>query len=197
MMKVLAMMMVSAAVGGCMTFNEAMLRPAPISPPARAVAVEVRVGDFAQTRNGEGKNEGLTSNATLANQLNKLIMRRWESKGVVSQYGAPGDLKVQADYAFTLSGRRDEDSSFMGAFFSGLTLMLIPSTSSLTFDLQGDLEDLRTGRHYQAKAKNATTTVMELLFLPALPVFWLGSQHTHEDIADALYGQFQAQGAFK
>jgi len=195
-MRKLALIALAALASGCVTMNESMLRVPPVQPLSKAVVVETRVGEFTQSRNGEGKNDGVFGNTSLANQVNTLLMGRWKSKDIVAQYGAPGDLKMPPDYTFTLSGNRNEDSSILGAMVSGFTLMLLPSTTTLIYDLKADLADNRTGKHYQAQAKNGVTTVMEILFLPAVPFSWLGSHHAFNDLADVLYEQFRAQGAF-
>jgi len=196
-MKKIAILAMALLTSGCVTLNESMLRVPAVQAQSKPVLVETQVGEFAQKFNGHGENAGVISNTTLANQVNKLIMNRWESKGIVSDWGAAGDLKGQPDYIFTLSGSRNEDGSIAGAIFSGLTFMVIPTSATLIYDLAAELEDKRTGVKYQAKAKNGITTVMEILLLPALPFAWIGSKHATDDIADVLYDQFRSQGAFQ
>jgi len=184
-------------LSGCVTLNESMLRKVDsIHAPQKAVIVETKMGELVQKLNGEGANRGVFSGNTVGNQVTKLIMNRWKDKDIISDYGPPGDLKSKPDYTFILSGSRNEDSSIAGAVFSGLTFMLLPSTTTLTFDLNAELIDNRTGQKYQAKAKNGVTSVMQILLLPALPFSWIGNKNAFDDIADHLYSEFYAQGAF-
>lgn len=193
----LALCSILAMLSGCMTYNEEMLRKVPeVKAPARAAVIETKVGDFIQRLNREGTNAGPLSNTALANQVIKLIMDRWEDLGIVADYGKPGEIKGTPDYTLILSGARDEEGSIGLAVLSGLTLMLLPTSSTLTYDLNVELIDNKTSRHYEAKAKNAVTTVMEILFLPALPFSWIGGKHAVDDIADHLYHELHAQGAF-
>lgn len=193
----LALWPLLATLSGCMTYNEEMLRKVPeVQATTKAVVIETKVGDFIQRLNGEGTNASPFSNTTVAGEVTKLIMDRWESRGIVADYGKAGELDGTPDYTLILSGTRDEEGSIGLAVLSGLTLMLLPTSSTLTYDLNVELIDNKTSRHYEAKAKNAVTTVMEILFLPALPFSWIGGKHAVDDIADHLYHELHEQGAF-
>jgi hypothetical protein len=193
----LTLLAILALLSGCVTMNESMLpKVGAIQPLPKTVLIETRTGELVQKLNGEGANRGVLSGTTVGNQVVKLIMGRWKSNGIVDDYGPAGELKAKPDYTLIVSGVRNEDSSIAGAVFSGLTFMLLPTTTTLTYDLNLELTDNKTGQKYQAKAKNAITSVMQILLLPALPFSWVGSKNAFDDIADYAYDEFRKQGAF-
>lgn len=182
---------------GCVTVNEEMLRKVSItSPQNQAMTVEVKTGELIQKLNGEGQNRGVISGTTVLNAIGKSMMMRWKNKDIIADYGFSGELKKVPDYTVTLSGVRNEDGSMIGAVLSGLTLMLIPSSSTLTYDLNLEFVNNHTHKHYTVKAKNAVTTWMQILLLPALPFSWIGSNNMINDIADYSYDDLSKQGAF-
>jgi hypothetical protein len=182
---------------GCMTVNEGMLRKVNIVPPhKKGATIEIKTGELIQKLNGTGRNEGVFSGTTVLDAVGKSIMMRWKNKEIIADYGSSGDLKNNPDYTLTLSGIRNEDGSMAGAVLSGLTLMLLPSSSTLTYDLNFDFVNNHNKKHYSVKAKNATTTWMQILLLPALPFSWIGSNNMINDIADYSYYELSKQGAF-
>lgn len=182
---------------GCVTVNEEMLRKVSISPPQKQeMTVEVKTGELIQKLNGEGQNRGVLSGTTVLNAIGKSMMMHWKNKDIIADYGFSGELKKEPDYTVTLSGVRNEDGSIAGAVLSGLTLMLLPSSSTLTYDLNFDFVNNHTQKHYTIKAKNAVTTWMQILLLPALPFSWIGSNNMINDIADYSYDELRKQGAF-
>lgn len=190
-------MFVLIALSGCVTVNEEMLRKVSISPPQKqTMTVEVKTGELIQKLNGEGQNRGVLSGTTVLNAVAKSMMIRWKNKDIISDYGSAGELKKEPDYTITLSGVRNEDGSIAGAVLSGLTLMLLPSSSTLTYDLNLEFINNHTQKHYNVKAKNAVTTWMQILLLPALPFSWIGSNNMLNDIADYSYDELSKQGAF-
>ena len=160
------------------------------------MTVEVKTGELIQKLNGEGQNRGVLSGTTVLNAIGKSMMMRWKNKDIIADYGFSGELKKEPDYTVTLSGVRNEDGSMIGAVLSGLTLMLIPSSSTLTYDLNLEFVNNHTHKHYTVKAKNAVTTWMQILLLPALPFSWIGSNNMINDIADYSYDDLSKQGAF-
>jgi hypothetical protein len=180
-----------------MTVNEGMLRKANIvTPQNNKVSIEVKTGTLIQKLNGTGRNEGLLSGTTVLNALNTSIMTRWKSKDLIADYGSTNDFKNKPDYTLTVSGEKNEDGSMTGAVLSGLTFMLIPATATVTYDLNFDFVNNHTNQHYSVTAKNAVTTWMQILLLPALPFSWIGSHNMLNDIADYTYDELQKQGAF-
>jgi hypothetical protein len=196
-MKYLIPVLLLIALSGCVTVNEEMLRKVSISPPQKqAMTVEVKTGELIQKLNGEGQNRGVLSGTTVLNAVAKSMMIRWKNKDIIADYGSAGELKKEPDYTIILSGVRNEDGSIAGAVLSGLTLMLLPSSSTLTYDLNVEFINNHTQKHYTVKAKNAVTTWMQILLLPALPFSWIGSNNMLNDIADYSYDELRKQGAF-
>ena len=74
--------------------------------------------------------------------------------------------------------------------------MLIPSSSTLTYDLNLEFVNNHTQKHFTVKAKNGVTTWMQILLLPALPVSWIGANNMINDVADYTYDELRKQGAF-
>lgn len=182
---------------GCMTVNEQMLRKVEITPPNnKEKVVELKTGELIQKLNGSGQNNGVFSGTTVLDSLGKSMMLRWKNKDIVADYGLTGELQKNPDYTLTLSGIRNEDGSMIGAALSGLTLMLLPASSTLTYDLTLDFVNNHTQKHYIVKAKNAVTTWMQILLLPALPFSWVGSNNMINDIADYSFDELNKQGAF-
>ncbi len=182
---------------GCVSVNEGMLRTVAIVPPQnKNKLIEIKSGELVQQLNGEGQNRGVLSGTTVLNAIGKSMMARWKNKDIVADYGFAGDLKKDPDYTVTVSGIRNEDGSMIGAVLTGLTLMLIPSTATLTYDLNIEFVNNHTHKHYTVKAKNAVTTWMQILLMPALPFSWIGSNNMINDIADYSYEELRKQGAF-
>lgn len=196
-MKFLTIVFLTITLSGCITINEEMLRKTVVTPPQKQTStVELKTGELIQQLNGEGQNRGVLSSTTVLNAFGKSMMMRWKNKDVISDYGTPGELSVDPDYTVTISGLKNEDGSMLGAVLCGLTLMIIPSAATLTYDLNIELINNHTKKHYIVKAKNAVTTWMQILLLPALPFSWIGSNNMINDIADYSYGELYKQGAF-
>lgn len=146
--------------------------------------------------NGEGQNRGIMSGTSVLNALNDSMMERWKRKDIISEYSKTGDLKKDPDYTLILSGVRNEDGSVLGSFLSGLTLLIIPTSTTLTYDMKIDFVNNHTKKHYEVKAKNAVTTWMQILLLPVFPFSWIGTNNMINDIADYSYIELEQQDAF-
>lgn len=198
------MLKISSALGallimlsGCMSINEEMLRKVDITPPSQQpLTVELKIGEFIQKLNGEGQNRGVLSGTTVLGAIGEAMMSRWQDKKAIADYAKTGELKRDPDYTVILSGTRNEDGSIAGAVLSGLSLLLIPTSATLTYDLSFELINNRNQKHYTVKAKNAVTTWMQILLFPALPFSLVGSNNMINDIADYSYNELRKQGAF-
>jgi len=118
-------------------------------------------------------------------------------RDLFGRYGVAGDLKREPDFTLTLSGVRDEESSFALAVLCGLTLLVIPSNATLIYDLDVVLVGNKPPQSYSVKVKNGITTCTEIIFLPFLPIFWVGSYHATNDMADYAYEELRKQGGFQ
>ena len=184
-------------LSSCMTFNGKMLRrPETTTPPSTPISLEIKPGQMILQLNGEGTNAGPLSATTVVSAVSESIAGTWKSKGIVSEYGKPGNLKKDPDFTLIVSGVRNEEGSIGMAVLGGLSLMIVPTSSTLVYDLDVELINNRTSVSYKAKAKNSISTVMEILFLPALPFSLIGASSALNDISTHLYAEFQKQGAF-
>jgi len=182
---------------GCLSVNEKLLpKTTVINPPKQAGTLEVKKGPFIQKLNDEGDHRGVVSNTTLLNSVSDNIFNRWKSKNIVSSFGTAGRLTGPPDYTVTISGYRNEDASIFGAVICGLSLYIIPTTCTLTFDLDFEFVNNRTKKKYAVKAKNAVTTYQQLFLLPCLPFSFNGNTEMFNDIADYTYEDLRKQGAF-
>ncbi len=182
---------------GCV-FTVAGSKPPPISaPPAPAVPprVEHTVGDFAFTLEG-GK---VVTSEHVGKMLSSQIMTAWGERGYIagSHFVDNGNFSRTADYTLTLTGSQYGDSSLFMQFLCGLTMFVIPYTVEQNYDLQYVLEDVRSGTTYSASVQGDDSAWVQLFLLFALPVANNGHQETIGRIADHLYEQFRAQGAFE
>ena len=160
-------MVLGLLISGCMSFNEAMLKTTNIPKQQNPSAVvEVKVGDLIQRYNGV-PNRGVFSDTSVLNAVAKSMMSRWKSKGIIADFGKSGKLDKDPDFTILISGVRDEKGSTVGAIFCGLTLYIIPTSSTLIYDLDVDFVNNKTQQHYFVKVKNGVTTWMEIIFLPA------------------------------
>ena len=139
----------------------------------------------------------ITSNKAGRN-LNKVILDRWQKRGVIAQeiYVESSGFTGNAEYNLTLSGHQEGDSSAVMQFLSGLTLFVLPYSVNTKFDLVYTLEHVKTHRRFEARASDSFRMIIELLLLPITPFAMGGATQTYNRLADHLYDQLAAQGAF-
>jgi len=196
-MKNLIVVSLFLVLSGCMTVNEGLIRKVDVPEASnKNLLVEIKPGELVQKLNGQGVNQGVLSGTTVLNALSKSMVLKWKQKGLISDYGFTGDLDANPDYTLLISGTRNEDANMTAAFLSGMALMLIPTTSTLTYDLDAELIDNKTGKHYKSKAKNAVTTWIQILLFPAMPFAWIGTDNMIGDMSMFYYDDFKKQGAF-
>ncbi len=189
---------VVSLLSGCVSVNEKMVRKTgPIAPPSQPPVVELKMGEFIQKLNGEGDHRGVVSNQTVQRTVGDKILGRWQSKGLISGFGLPGQLTGDPRYTLTIGGERNEDMSWAGSVFTGLSLYLIPSSTTITYDLALVLTDNKTGKQYTSKIKNGATIYQQLFLIPAIPFSLAGMNGAIDDIADYAFVDFQKQGAFR
>lgn len=197
-MKKLLILSIILQLLGCATFNDKLIHAPDISQSTKTSSIiEYKVDKFTQTHNGEGTNRGILSNQSIGEKEIDLILNRWKRNNLIKDYDKPGDLTTTPNYTLTINGIRNEDSSIIGAVFTGLTLYLIPSSATLTTNATFDLLNHKTNKHYQVPVKYSFTTTQWLLFFPAIPFNGIGVLNAHDDAADYLYVEFDKQGAFK
>jgi hypothetical protein len=183
---------------GCMTVNRQMLGKADIYPPAQKATaiVEVKTGELIQTLNGDKVDKDAMPGNVVLNALTNSIMMRWKRNNIIAGYNYTGSLETLPDYTVIVSGTSNKDSSTMRNILCGLTLMLIPTSTTMTYDLNIELINNHSQKHYQVKARNAVTKYTHLFLLPTLPFASSGGQEMLQDIADYTYDELRKQGAF-
>jgi len=184
-------------IAGCMSFNNAEVLVVKNIPPKYKPVVEMKVGDFTQKLNGEGAARGVASNNSIANNALINILSRWKSKGLIADYDPIGKLNKKPDYTLTVNGYRNEDMSWMGSIFTGLTLYLIPSSSTLQYNLNLQLQNNKDNKTYNIDVKDSFTMWQHIIFLPAFPIFMVGTANMFSDLSMYSYSEFEKQGAFK
>jgi hypothetical protein len=190
------------ALTGCITFNGKEL---PKAQPGRAsadrVIVAVEVEDFERTHNGKHGDLGRLNEGSLGRNTVEQIARLWKQKGLIDDFGFPGELDDPPTHRLVMNGNVNESSSIASAILTGVTLYLIPSSAHTTYDLTLRLERLEgkeIAASYEVAAKNSITFWQGLIFLPVTPLgslIW-GAYGADRDRALFAYQQFCEHGAF-
>lgn len=188
------MLLLVASGTGCITIAGGGLPAIRPAAPSVAATVEETVGDFSFTLEG-GK---LVTSIKAGRLLNGEILSCWKKKGYIAEhtYVESSRFTGKADYDLTLSGSQYGESSIAMQILSGLTLFLIPYSVDTRFDVQYTLENVKTGAKYSAAVEDGYATWIELFLFLAAPVSTRGAAKTWDGMADHLYEQLRAQGAF-
>ena len=188
------LLLLIATSTGCITIAGGGL-PAiqPTAPSVRAT-IEDTVGDFSFTLEG-GK---MVTDNKAGRLLNDELLSRWKKQGYIAEhaYMPSSQFTGKADYNLTLTGSQYGESSIGMQIVSGLTLFLIPYSVNNRFDIQYTLENVKTGAKYSAGVEDSYKTWIELLLFLAVPFSTRGASTTWNSMADHLYEQLHAQGAF-
>jgi hypothetical protein len=187
---------------GCITFNGKELpRPAVSKRNEPSAVVAVVVGDLNKTFNGKDNDLGAFNEGLAARTTATQITRYWKLKGLIKDFGFPGDLDAPPDYRLTVGGTIDESGSITGAVLTGLTLYTLPSISRMTYDLDLQLDRLEGDEvlaSYETTAKNSYSLWQWIVFVPTTifgSLVW-GSYSSNGDRSLYIYEQFRKQGAF-
>jgi len=183
-------------ISGCITVAGNQLAPLSREPSAPDVllVLEETVGNFSFHLDG-GKM--VTSNK-MGRSINEEILEVWKKKGFIesSEYVKSSQFTGKADYNLTLSGSLYGKSSILVQILSGLTLMIIPHSIELLFDIQYTLEDVRTHEKYGASVEENYTQWSELFLIFAAPWSGKGERVAIDAMAIHLYDQLRRAGAF-
>jgi hypothetical protein len=95
-----------------------------------------------------------------------------------------------------IAGSVNEDSSTALNIVSALTIFIIPSYVTASFDLSLVLTDNRTKEEYRENLKTSFTTWKDLIFLPVFPLFWIRMDNGLTARSMYLYHLLREQGAF-
>ena len=202
MRKIAALAVLAVLASGCMSFNgKELRRPEVEKPPERYAVVELEVAKFDKLMNGKFEglganfNEGSTGRSTLSQ-----IARMWKAAGLIEEWGFPGDLdEGEATHRLVISGTLDETGSLFSAVLTGLSLYLIPSSFTMTTDVDVTLIRLADDHEFATNSRNSFTTWQHLIFLPTslLGSMAWGVYGSQKDLALYLYDEFKRAGAFE
>lgn len=196
MKKVLFLSLASVAilfVTGCMSFNDSKLTYKEYKPVKNKPVIEIQVERFYTTQVHGREVERKDSGYDLAVR----ILEDWKTKGFIEDYGNSEDLKRKADYVLALDCFHDEYMNPGLAFFSVLTLGIVPCDEQYTYDLKLKLIDQKTNKEYSNKIKASYTVWNSIIYLPALPFYWVGKNNMFTELSMHSYSEFRKQGAFK
>jgi hypothetical protein len=188
-------LLIALSCSGCYTFAGTKLQSIDPQKPTYLPPMEYTVGDFAFTLEG-GKM--ITSNKA-GQLLSDGIMKSWKKRGYIGEwkYVEGGMFSRTADYNITLSGTQYGESSVVMQVLSGLTLYLLPYSVTQNYDLHYTVEEVKTGKKYQAAVQESDEAIVELFLLFALPFAQNGHEETLQKMGDHLYDQLARQGAFQ
>jgi hypothetical protein len=196
MKRIILVLLAMVMLGGCMTYNEKMLRKVDIPKQQNPqVIVEIRKGDFVETLNGNPLRQGTSTRAVL-NEVVDTMMNRWKDKGLIADFGPAEKWTKKPDFTLFISGARHEEGSEFLATLCGTTLGIIPASSKLIYELGVILANNKTQRLYLVKVKNGATMWMQIIFLPLFPISKKGIHEMMIDMADYAYDELRQQGAF-
>jgi len=181
-------------LNGCMTFSGEKLTELKPLIPMVSPKIEESVGDFTFHLDGGA----MVTDNKAGRIINNAILEKWKSNKYISDfiYVKKESFTGDAQYNLTLSGHQEGQSSVAMQIISGLTLFLLPYSVNTSYDLTYKLENVKTGEKYTAKVFEDMSTVMWLLYFPALPFAFVGADNTMENISENIYQNFVQQGAF-
>ena len=179
---------------GCITVAGGKLEPLEITSPSDPSTIEYVVGDYEFTLEG-GKM--ISSNAA-GRKLSDGIFQLWKKKGYISDFTYVGEsgFTDQSEHRLTLSGSQYGDSSLVAQFLSGATLMVIPHTVDMKYDIQYVYENTRTGARCSAEVVDSYRTIFELLLFLAAPFSQRGMNTMKGTMGDHIYDQLHRECGF-
>lgn len=195
--RISGLLIVLILLSGCMYITEGTKLPPITALPSSAFQpkIEHTVGDFSFTLEG-GKM--VTSNFA-GKLVNENILNSWKDRKYVRDhdYVDAAAFTGKADYNLTLSGSQYGASSIGMQILSGLTLFLIPVTTTQNYDLQYTLVDVKTGKKYTGSLEESNKGYMQLFLFFAFPFGVHNENKMFERMGDHLYNQLYQQGAFQ
>jgi hypothetical protein len=166
-----------------------------------AVVLSVEVGDVNKTLNGREGFMANTGEGVQGRNAVSQVGRFWKQKGLIAEWGFPGDLEINPTHHLIANGVVDERGSLAASFVTGLTLYLFPSSTQMVVDLEMTLQRLEGSdvvAEYKVPVKNSWTLWQHLVFLPTSVLgsaAW-GIYGADRDRAVYLYEEFRKAGAF-
>jgi hypothetical protein len=197
-MKAVLLVILSACLSGCMTFNGAELprRDLPDHDWFKPV-ISTEVGEVKLLHNGKEGLKPPMSATGIGNRALSAVLSRWKAAKLVQDYDPPGKLDGEPDYRLRISGTQNEQSSFAAAFVTGLTLFLFPSSATLQWDWVFHLTNAKTNQRFEVATRNSVTQWMHLIFLPVFPFSVVGQFNADSALSHYVYDEFKKQGAWR
>lgn len=181
---------------GCMSFNNAEVPVVTNKIPISKPVIEMKTGTFIQKLNGAGTSRGMISNKSISYNIINELLWEWKSNDLIKDYDVIGKLTAKPDYTLTINGSKNEDGPLIGAILTGMTFYLIPSSTTINFDLELELKNNQDGKTYKSKVQDSFTIWQSIIFLPIFPLYPVGAWNMHTDMSMYIYSEFYKQGAF-
>jgi hypothetical protein len=184
----------AVAVSGCLMVGRAAPLPPPRPAPPAGPPVEYTLGEFTFRMN-EGEPKPSYFDARL---LGAAIFDEWERQGYVSDVERvdANDFSPDAAYHITFSGSVQAASSFWAELLNALTLLMVPYSVTSLYDVQMTVQPTTGGAPYVAHAQTSDKTWIGLLLVFGFPFAERGHDEEMTRVANELYTDLQAQGAF-
>ena len=183
-------------VSGCMNFNHVDIPEVKNKKPRTKPTIGIKVGDFKQYCDGDIDTKDIVSNEKMGLNCLAGLLNPWKEGKLIKGYQPIGKFKKIPDYTLVLNGAINKDSSTALNIASTLTLFIIPSYATASFDLSFILINNKNKEEFRANLKTSFTTWVNIIFLPVFPLFWIRMDNRINDRAMFLYHQFKEQGAF-
>lgn len=182
------------AASGCLTVGRVDPPPAPLPAPATAPRIEYALGEFTFRMN-DGDPRRSYFDARL---LTAAIVDVWVRRGYVSEAVRvdAGAFSARAGGRVVFGGSVRAESSFWAELLNALTLTAVPYAVTTQYTVQVAAQPRPGGAPLVARARSADRTWIGLLLIVGLPVAERGHDEEMARVADALYTQLAAQGAF-
>ena len=183
-------------LAGCMNFNHVDIPEVHNKEPKTIPTIGIKVGDFKQYCDGEIDTRNIISNEQMGLNCLAGMLAPWKNGELIKEYQPIEKYKKIPDYTLVLNGFINEDSSTTLNIVSALTLFIIPSYITASFDLSFVLINNTTKEEYKNNLKTSFTTWKDLVFLPLFPLFWIRMDNRITDKSMYMYHLLNEQGAF-
>lgn len=192
--RALALLAIPLALSGCLTISGGQLAEVPVEPGAAQPEIHHTIGDFRFELDG-GKS---ATSDQIGQMMNEKLLDRWVDSRLISQHQfvQSSEFSDAHPLRLTLSGRRHGEANAVIQFLSYLTLLAIPHVVDSEMTVRFTLESRESGCLFEATASESYQTVLGLLLIPILPFSQIGANRSYARIADHLYSQLSAAGAF-
>lgn len=189
-----ALLLLVLTASGCVIVGRAAPVPPPPAAPPTAPSVAYAFQDFTFRMN-DGDPEPSYFDARL---LSSEILDVWEERGYVreGEHVDFDELPGGADYALTVSGSVHAHTSFWAELLNVLTLLTVPYSVTNDYDVVMTAIPAGGGDAYVARTHTVDRIWVGILLVVGIPFAERGHNEEVERMADALYAQLAAQGAF-